>query len=393
MANINTDTQELDKKKAQQNSVSNSTKQIFKNTWSFLISTLFILSIVIGYVFLSSIVLYECKLAQSNILPTILECYPYTSNNVDIEKINTNIFISNTEPPSSAKLNFPYDKYNSKNIILDMFRKYKEHPRSSFLTNYVIAILEGLINHSNNAFTIFFNFLNTLPEILIVTIGPIISLVYFGLMQIMGLFVFIYYYFSEMKWFFKENVNTDSNSKPVWKDVGITSPVNAGIAMLLVFCFFILFWILLFTVTPIAVIFIFYACLFMTFGYKCEFNNKNATMFTIIQETFKYYKVTITTLLSILIIMNTFTNLGAIPGVISLFTILLIYYKYISIGIFDPVKTLDTSPLSTLDQAIKKCMNTPKPKTFMDTIGNLFDFKGGAINNELKKLNKKLQKI
>lgn len=393
MANINTDTQELDKKKAQQESSSNSSEQMFKNTWTFLISILLTLIIVIGYFIFSSIVLYECKLAQSNILPTILECYPYTSDNIDIEKINTNIFVTNTDPPNSSKLSFPYDKANSKNIILDMFRKYKEHPRSSFLTNYVIAILEGLINHSNNALTIFFNFLNTLPEIVIVTIGPVLSLIYFGFVQIMGLFVFIYYYFSEMKWFFKENMNTDPNSKPIWKDVGITTQVNTGIAMLLIFCFFILFWILLFTITPVAVICIFYACLFMTFGYKGELNNKNATMFTIIQETFKYYKVTITTLLSILIVMSTFTNLGTISGIISLLTILLIYYKYISIGIFEPVKPLDATSLSSFDQAVKKCMNVPKSKSLMNTLGSLMNFKGGAISSELKKLNNKLRKL
>lgn len=392
MSSKNSDTQELDKKKAQLNSGSKSTNDTFKNVWSFLISVITIIFIIIGYVIFSSIVLYECKLAQSNIVPTILECYPYTNNNLDIEKVNTNIFITNTEPPNSSKINFPYDKFNSSNSILEMFRKYKEQPRSSFLINYIISILENLINYNNNALTIFFNFLNQLPEILIVTIGPVISLIYFGLVQIMGLFMFIFYYFSEMKWFFKENVNTDSNSKPEWNDVGITDPLKAGTALLLVFCFFILFWILTFTLSPVLVIFIFYMCLFMTFGYKFEFNNKNATLLTIIKETFKHFKATISTVVSILIILTTFTNLGTISGVISLITILLIYFKMININIFEPIKPINVTPLSTFDQATKKCSNTTKPKSFLDTIGNFFELKGGGINTELKKLNKKLQK-
>jgi len=88
MPTQNSDTQELDKKKAQLNPKSNSTSNNFKNIGSFLISVITIILITIGYVIFSSIVLYECKLAQSNIIPTILNCYPYTNSTLDIEKIN-----------------------------------------------------------------------------------------------------------------------------------------------------------------------------------------------------------------------------------------------------------------------------------------------------------------
>jgi len=109
-----------------------------------------------------------------------------------------------------------------------------------------------------------------------------------------------------MAWFFKENVNTDSNSKPKWEDISMDNPEKASVAVILVGCFFILFWILSFTITPILVIFIFYMCYFMTFTYKFEFNDKNGSLLTIIKETFKNYKVTITTILSILIVFNIF---------------------------------------------------------------------------------------
>lgn len=392
MSSKNNETQELDKKKAQLISGSKNKSNILKNISSFIITLLITIIIIIGYVIFGSIILYECKLAQSNIIPTILECYPYTNNNLDIEKINSNIFITDTEPPKSSKINFPYDKFNSNNTILEMFRKYKEKPTSYFLLNYIIAILESLINYNNNALNTFFNFLNQIPEILIVTIGPILSLIYFGLVQIMGLFMFIFYYFSEMKWFFKENINTNSNGKPEWKDVGLLNPFKISIAIILVICFFILFWILLFTISPVLVISIFYICLFMTFSYKFDFNDKSATLVTIIKETFKFYKTIITTIISILIILMTFSNLGSISGVITLLTIMLIYFKIININIFDSIQSINITPLTSFDQAIKNCSNTVKPKTFFNTIGNFFESKGGGINYELKKLNKKLQK-
>jgi len=393
--NINSDTQELDKKKEIINSSSSSANKSFGNIGSFLMSVLITVLLIVGYFILGSIVLYECKLAQSNILPTSLECYPYTETSPEIQKVLTNIFITNTEPQESVKLSFPFDKYNSKNVILDMFRKYKEQPKSNFLINYIIAILEGLINYSNNALTSFFNLLNGAPEMVIILFGPILSAIYFGLAPIIGIFVFIYYYFAEMKWFFKENTNanTNVNSKPVWSDVNLFETTSYASALFLIFVFFILFWIVLFTVTPMLAIGTFYMCLLMTFGYKGEIDNKKASIFTIIQEMFKHYKVTMTVIFSIMVIISAFSNLGAISGVFSMLTVLLIYFKFIPINMFESIKATNLSPLSTFEQAYKKCQYTVKnyPVTFYELFNNFFDNKkGGGIGRELKKLNKKI---
>lgn len=401
MANTNTtnDTQQLDEKKQTQTNSASSTTQGFKNIGSFLISVLLTILLIVAYFIFGSVILYECKLAQSNIVPTSLECYPYTDTYPEIQKVLTNIFITNTDPQESVKLSFPYDKYNSKNMLLDMFRKYKDQPKSNFLINYIIAILEGLINYSNNALTMFFNVLNGMPEILIIIFGPILSALYFGLAPIIGIFVFIYYYFSEMKWFFKENTNTNTNSstggtnKPIWTDVNMLEPVNYGSALFLVFIFFILFWILLFTVTPMLAITIFYICLFMTFGYKSEIDNKKTTIFTVMQDIFKHYKVTMTTIFSIMIILSAFSKLGTISGVFSILTVLLIYFNIIPIKVFESIKATNLSPLSTFEQAEKKCSAIEiKSKTFLQGLENFFDNKkGGGIGRELKNLNKKMK--
>jgi len=394
MANINTnnDTQEIDKKKETINSSTSSVNKSMKNIGSFLVSVLITVLLIVGYFIIGSIVLYECKLAQANIIPTSLECYPFTNTSPEIQKVMTNIFITNTEPQESVKLSFPFDKFNSKNMILDMFRKYKEQPKSNFFINYIIAILEGLINYSNNAVTSFFNLLNGAPEILIILFGPILSAVYFGLAPIIGFFVFIYYYFAEMKWFFKENTNTNNTNKPIWSDINLLEPARYGSALFLVFIFFILFWILLFTVTPMLAIGMFYMCLLMTLGYKGEIENKSVTIFTIIQETFKNYKVTMTTVFSIMIILTSFSNLGTIPGVFSILTVLLIYFNFIPINIFESIKATNLSPLTSFEQAYKKCDGiSSKPKTFFENIESFFELKkGGGIGRELKKLNKKI---
>jgi len=392
MANTNTnnDTQELDKKKETNSSSSTSVNETIKNTWSFLKAVLITFLLIVGYFIFGSVVLFECKLAQSNILPTSLECSPYTETSPEIQKILTNIFITNTEPQESVKLSFPFDKYNSKNVILDIFRKNKEQPKANFLLIYIISILEGLINYSNNALTSFFNLLNGAPEIFIILFGPILSATYFVLAPIVGFFVFIYYYFSEMKWFFKENTVVSGTSKPIWSEINLSDPMRYGSALLLVFVFFIVFWGLLFTVTPILSIAIFYLSLFMTFGYKGEIDNKKASILTIMQEMFKHYKVTMTIIFTIMVIISAFSNLGAISGFFSILTVLLIYFKFIPINIFESIKATNLSPLTSFEQAYKKCDGIiSKPKTFFQNIGNLFDIKNG-IGRELKNLNKKM---
>ena len=139
-------------------------------------------------------------------------------------------------------------------------------------------------------------------------------------------------------------------------------------------------------------IFIFYMCLFMTFGYKSEIDNKKASIFTIMQDIFKHYKVTMTTIFSIMIILSAFSNLGTISGVFSILTVLLIYFNFIPINIFESTKATNLSPLSSFEQADKKCsVRVSKPKTFFQNIENFLDMKGGGIGKELKKLNKKMK--
>ena len=390
MANTNVinETKELDAKKKETNSIVPNISA--NNIMSFIYSLVKIILLIIVYFIFGSIVLYECKLAQSNIVPTNLECYPYTNSYPEIKQILTNIFITNTDPQESVKLSFPYNEANSSNSFLEMFRSYKENPSATSFLIYMISILEGVINYSNNSITTFFNFLNNIPEILIVLLGPIISLFYFIISPLIGILVFCYYYFSEMGWLFKTNTNTNENSKPIWSDLNFLNPTGYISSFFLAGVFFILFWILLFTVAPFVPILIFYVCLFMTFGYTGEINNKSATMGTIIKETFKNYKVTISTVLSIFIVLSTFTNLGVIPGVFSLFTVLLISFNFIKLNIFESNVPSNLSPLTSSKQAIKKC-TLGKPKTILSQVTNLFkNVNGDKIGSELKKLGTKL---
>jgi hypothetical protein len=138
----NNDTSAIDDKKEETSK--NDTDNLTSGLAGFITSIIAVILLVILYFSSSGLVLFVCKLAQSNILPTEENCYPYTENKPNIESIKTNIFTTFTEPEMSMKLEFPYDDYNSGNKIIDSFRQYKNKPSSNFLANYFISICEQL---------------------------------------------------------------------------------------------------------------------------------------------------------------------------------------------------------------------------------------------------------
>jgi hypothetical protein len=186
------DTSTIDEKKEQELS-SKSVESYTSKVMGFMFSVIVIFIIILLYFSSSSLILFVCKLAQANILPTEPKCEPYTSNHPDISPspIQTNIFTTFTEPEMSMKLEIPYDEYNSKNKIIDMFREYKEKSSSNFLANYFISITEMLMQFDYSMINVIMNFFNTLPESIIVGFGPIFVAFLFSL----GILLIVFHIF------------------------------------------------------------------------------------------------------------------------------------------------------------------------------------------------------
>lgn len=383
------DTSAIDEKKNEETSA-NSSKTYTSKVVGFLISIIITILIVLIYFSSGGLILYLCKLAQSNILPTESNCYPYTDSKPNIQAIKTNIFTTNTDPELSVKLEFPYDDKNAKNKLIEMFKEYKNKPSSNFLANYFISINESLLQFNYSAINNIMNFLNGLPEGLIIGLGPIITAFLFGINLIINQFYFIYLWFSNMSWFFKENTNNSGQGKPKWEDTTFTSPLNYGLSIGLVILFIILFFIGFPLLTFIPFIIVMYCCVSIML-YKGTINNKSVSSFTIIKEVLKHYKISFVTTISIFIILLSFSKLGAIPGVFSIITVGLIYWGFISIDIFKPIPESNLSPVVSYEQAKKTCVNKDM---FKEKHGFLYNLllgqKGGNITNELKKIGKTL---
>lgn len=384
------DTSAIDEKKEE--STSSNKGDFFSSIGGFITLVVIIFVSIIVYYTGSGLILYACKLAQSNILPTDADCSPYTDLPPDIESIETNIFTTEGDGPlsmKSMKLKFPYDKYNSKNYILDMFRKYKNEPSSNFLANYLISIIEEILRFNYSTFNTILNMLNGLPEIILVIFGPVIVAFISTIILIADHLYLLYLWFAQMGWFFKTNTNESGTGNPEWKDVTFGSPFSywRGIGLVILFC--ILFFFSLPFISTLSLLSMLW-CLFSCFSYKAEIGGKIIPKLQIIRDVFKYYKTTIMGIFSFYVIVSAFSYLGTIPGLFSILVLGLIYFGIISIDLLNPPSKENFSTAVSFNQADKKC-KVPKEKhgLFHNLI---FGQGGGSITKEIKAIGKKLSR-
>lgn len=387
------DTSAIDEKNEDTNSTSSG--GLASNLQKFITSVITIILVIVVYFSYSGLILFGCKLGQSNILPTEEKCYPYSDTKPSIKQVQTNIFTTFTDPQMSVKMSFPYNEYNSANKVLDLFRNYKEEPDSNFLANYFISIVETLIADNYAAINYVSNMMNGLPEIVILLFGPFIVSFISAIIFLFDHLYVMYLWFANMGWFFKKNVNTNVNQKPVWEDVTIINPIDYWCAILLVILFCILFWVLLATL-PVLPFLTMTWCLFTCIAYEAEMGGKSITSLTIIKDLFKYYKVTFMSIFSFFVIVTAFGSLGTIPGVFSIITLILIYFGIITIDLFKPNSEDGLTSLTSYKQAIKTC-NPLGKNVAKENHGLLYDLifgqnGGGNISKELKNIGKNLSR-
>lgn len=387
------DTQNIDDKKNNNGSIKDKATEFVK----FVVTTIILVSMVIFYFSLGGIILYACKLGQSNILPSDMKCFPYSDTKPEIEAIASNIFTTFTNPPMSAKLRFPYDKYNSGNMIIDLFRDYQTEPHASFIMSYFISIVEALVGVNYWAINQTLGMMNLLPESIIVVFGPIMAITMAIMLLLFDNFYLMYLWFIQMRWFFKSNSNTSDSQPPEWTDVTITSPFYYCLSILLVILFVILFFVLLICLPVLPFMTVVWCCLTCIL-FKSEMNKKPATVFTVVKDMFKFYKVTIMAVSSACIVLSAFVHLGPLAGIVSIISLCLIIWGIVSVNIFKSIKPEDLSALVSDNQAKKTCSvkvakAVVSKSHWFPLINWLFSSqKGGRhLTSELKKLGNKLK--
>ena len=387
MSSSETETSAIDDKKDEANGTTTEEKELnVSSIGNFMLSLLITIVVALLYICFGGVVLYACKIAQANILPTETDCMPYKGKEATIKEIPINIFTTNfwVDPQMSEKIKFPYDK-NKKNIIIDMLRKMQDKSKDSAFSGFIVEIIEGILSFNYNAMNLFFNILNqTCPEPVIIFIGPIITTIYLSLFSIFSNLYFIYVYFSKFMKFI-----TDKDEQ-IFNIVSPNLWIGFFIWIMLIILFFILMCV---GIVPFFVSILGLYATFSTFGCKGVMNEKEVGVGKIIMDIFKYYKVVITSIISIFIVTSSISNLGIIPGLISLLVIIGIYFGLIPLGIFIPIKQEQgkMSLAVSYDQANKECY-IPKEAEMSNMFkGFLGTQKGGGnFVKEIKKIGKKI---
>lgn len=367
------------------------------NLLGFAVNLLIYLVIIIVYFWLSGEFLLLCKVAQSNILPTLKECAPYTNTEPKIESLNKqlNIFTKTLKNQHmSAKIEFPFAGDNVKNSFIEWLKKKKDEPSCSFLGLYFISIIENLLHFNYSTINTGFNLLNeNLPEMLIVLLGPIIGIIFFIILCIIDWFYFIYSVFSCMSRLFK----TRDEKTLEWQNVTLWKPhsfIFRGLIILgLVFFYLFAFTLgsiftFLFAVFPIPLI-SFITCFMYSGKMKC----KEMNSYTMFVELLKHYKIPLMTIISFISILLSTRQLGTVGGVISMVIIVLMYYGVIIKDSYTPEILTDYSPVASFKQVKKTCPDSNKitksAGSFLSEFLNSgIDGKqnGGSIARQLKAL-------
>lgn len=327
-----TDTNAIDEKK-------NGKNKTVENISSVLISTIVFLFVVIGYYSFSGAFLYLCKVCQSNVLPTDINCFPYTSSKPDIENIQTNIF-SNIKQKTSMKLNIPKNDSNLSNFILEQFRNIKDNSTSP-VVNYFVTIINGLFSYNYSSLNSIMNNANTMPESIMINVLPIMFLIFYTINLLISQIYFIYLVFSNLPKLFKNDYN------PVNIAFGIFMSIVFSILFLMFYPIFTLIPVFVSTWTSLTGLFV-----------KGNLNGNDVSVFDIIKMTFVHYKGNVMFVLSFLLIILMFNKIGSLAGIISTSILLCIYFGFINIDLFKPMDFSDSTeftPFSSFSQAKKSC--------------------------------------
>jgi len=336
-------TAELDKA---QNEPESKREEYFKNLRNFVAATFGSGISILVWCILSVLVVYGCKIAQANVLPSDTECYPYTEKISNIEIIDTFIFSNPffSSPRVAMKLQFP-DPHNSYlDPLITGIRNYKNDGSTSYIGQFFNSILETMIAKNFGFYNMFFSFLNSLPEFVLILLAPIIAFIVFMGGMYRNLLYFTLAWFSNLSWLFKRNANVEKCedgeitylSPPKWVDVKWSQkqtdiPHTNGWLQYTGRCILCFVFVMIFLTLFIAQGGLLLAmginvfCGIFLLTYNIKLNGKDSSITSLFPYFFKYNKLLIMGLFSLFAVTNAYTFLGPKYAVFAVLTLVAIY--------------------------------------------------------------------
>ena len=346
----------IDEKKNKSN---NGSKLPIADFFSSLFGQLFILGIII---LVGSLILFNCKVAQTNLLPTCLTLFPYTDVVPPINPVSVDINIVKTSNADfSTKLSFsPEENMKSMNAgILGSLKNMVDGPNSSVYKLYIATTLQELIATNFTIINSYYNLLNSyLSETLIILVAPFFSWLLYFFIVVVNYFYMVILWFKNISLLFSEK--TETSEKTTWKAGNMWTIGNILMSLLTIYILSILFFILgIWLIIPLSVGFISIFCLFYPLG----FSAKNATtgkpygVMSTILNILKYKLSIIMIITSLFVILNASSLFGGYMAFVALIACLLLYFfSDIYTSYFPKAADHATSGLGDFLQATKTCI-------------------------------------
>ncbi len=305
---------------------------------------------------------YSGKVAQSNILPTDINCFPYTNLTPTIEKVDIDINIVKTKDGVfSTKIEFDQAK-NMKIMeegFLGFLKRMTENKDSGHFYLYICSLFQSVISNNLYMNTVYYNVINsTFSESVILFFLPYFNIFWFMLTFIINFFYIIYSWFKNLHLFYSEK--TVVNDKTVWQPgESMWSFSNVFKSMFMIFVAFIVFvsfgigMIIPFT-TLLTSVYSILMPMFMEATVKDK--GKPYTFSSALLDVFKYKISVIMYILTYYIVTGTYSKFGSTATGISFIAFIILLF---STNIYKPYKPVgkDTATFGwgNYKQANKTC--------------------------------------
>lgn len=305
---------------------------------------------------------YSGKVAQANILPTNIKCFPYTNLTPSVGKVDIDINIVKTKDGVfSTKLDFDQAK-NMKIVeegFLGFLKRMTENKDSGHFYLYACSLYQSAISNNLYMNTVYYNLLNsTFSESVVLFLLPYFNIFWFIITFVVNLFYITGTWFYNLYLFY--STKTVVNDKTVWQPgESMWSFSNVFKSLFMIFIAFIAWafvgvgMIIPFMTFTTAV----YSILMPMFmEANVKGSGKPYTFSSALLDVLKYKISVIMYIITYYIVSGTYSNFGSIAtGVSFIAFIILLFFTNIYKAYKPTAKDISSFGWGNYKQANKEC--------------------------------------
>jgi hypothetical protein len=288
---------------------------------------------MIVYTLIGALILYNCKIAGVDLIPTDINCKPYVRVNRASNRcsnygtVTSNINLINIDDEiASAKLDFDYQKmirYYTKGVLFKQLMNLKEGPQSTELKNYIGSVIQSAIQINLLIYSNIYSTLNNLAlypigETFIIFVIPHIMQFFVTIMMFLNGIIIVILLFYKLNLFFWTK-NQSGQDGPVTWTFDSENVVMWKYALYIfgLFICLLIFGLLIMFIAPVIAVYAFLLPLYMTGSVRGS-EGKTYNIGKFISDTLKFKKHVMMYMFIFYLIVGAYQSYDAKGGVTAL---------------------------------------------------------------------------